>query len=173
MTEPSRAATRLLLLVAACSLGCTAEIEFTTPGRVPPEAGDFVIEVDGVERGFGPAQLVRAGADEPTIFARIGSQSSAEITLPAEASTVSCADRPKAIVLTTSSPLEHTDTSFKEATWSATDCSITVSRIDATATQGAEGSFSGTLVRDRDEVGGEEIVGPKTLVVQATFIVAN
>lgn len=161
----------LAILAVASSLGCSESITFETPGRAPPAADDFVIEVDGTPRGFGPGSLAKNGSGQPTIFAQLETKSAARITLPAKPSTTSCAEIPKAIVLTTSSPLEHANTTYNEATWSATECTITVSRIDATGTQGAEGSFTGTLVRDMNEVGGKEIDGPQTLTVKGTFVV--
>ncbi|MBK6460797.1 MAG: hypothetical protein IPF92_07285 [Myxococcales bacterium] len=158
-------------LTLAFSSACGETVEFTTPGRAPPVAGDLVIEVDGVPRGFGKPRLTKDGSYRPIIFAEIGETATeALIRIPEKASTVSCAETPKAIVLTTSSPLEHANTAYYPMDWVASECSITVSRIDAAGAQGAEGSFSATLVRAGDEVGGKTVEGPKTIVVKGTFI---
>jgi hypothetical protein len=159
-------------VAATAAPGCADEaIVFTTPGRSPPDSGDLVIEVDGVSRGFGKARLAKDANGKPIILAEISEFAiSATIRIPEIASTVSCVEQPKAIVLTTSSPLEHSNSSYNVASWSASECTITVSRIDALAKQGAEGSFSAALVRDQDEVGGRMIDGPKRLSVKGTFV---
>lgn len=169
-----------IVVVALSSSACSSSVDFSTPGRAPPAADDFVVNVDGTPRGFGKAKLSGGWTslsgmhlDGPLIVAEIPEMAIfAVIRLPTTASTVSCLELPNGIVLSTSSPVEHANTSYVTADWSATECSIVVSRIDATATKGAEGSFSGTLVRGKDEVGGKTIEGPKSLKVTGTFIVS-
>ena len=177
-SHPHRLCCLTVLLSAAATLtlsACSDPVEFTTPGRAPPEAGDLVVTIDETPRGFGKASLVKDGTGKPLVLARIAETATeARINVPTEASTVTCSDMPQAIILTTSSPLEHANTTYFEMRWLATECSITVSRIDATATQVVEGSFSGTLVREKDEISdGREVQGPKTLKVSGSFVVAN
>ncbi len=160
----------LLSVLAVLASGCNETVVFTTPGRAPPADGDLVIEVDGVARGFGKPSLATDAKGKRIVVAEIPETgTSAVIHLPETVSTVSCAALPKAVVLTTTSPLEHTGVSYNEATWTATDCSITVASIAEAAKPRAEGSFTATLVRDQDEEGQKTVEGPKTLTVKGTF----
>src|SRR5690606_34728442 len=95
-------------------------------------------------------------------------KSEAVISIPSSPSTVTCRDLPKAIVLTGSSLVDSSAEilAYNEVTWSASECTIAVTRIESDLKKGAEGTFSGTVVRDRDEVGGKRIDGPKTLTIK-------
>lgn len=166
----------LALAALTLPLGACANdvITFDRPGRVPPEPEDLIIQVDGVARGFGSPELAKDGEDHPMIWAEIAeTATTARIRIPRTASTMTCTDAPKAIVLETSRPAQHESSHYNIVSWSATECTITVSRIDATASKGAEGSFSATLVRDKDEVGEKTIEGPKTLVISGTFVASS
>ncbi len=165
-----------LLAVTGCSDG---PVEFTTPGRAPPQAGDLVITVDGTPRGFGKAEVGKDGAGKLLISAVTNETATeARINFPAVASTVTCAEMPQAVTLQTSSPLDHANAHYLLMRWLATECSITVSRVSAVDAQGfvkgVEGSFTATLAREKDEIGeGREVQGPKTLKASGTFVVST
>ena len=171
MKSASRLAT--LALVAA---GCSDPVEFMTPGRVPPQPGDLVVTVDGTRRGFGAPSLGR-DAVGPIVTARIAETATeATIRLPSQASTVTCAELPRAVVLTTSSPLEHANTTYFEMRWLATTCVITVTRMSAPDAKGfvraVEGSFSAQLTREKDEISdGRQVLGPTNLTASGTFVI--